>query len=102
MKDRRLYVGGIGKEWTTIYGEYRNLNPMWVKCVSPEGAVKHLDWIETYRKLRAAADIYYPGYMIHESAQWSDVHQKWFFLPRRASTETYTEAADETRGQLEP
>lgn len=36
--------------------------------------------------------------MIHESGQWSDIHNKWFFLPRRASNETYTEAADETRG----
>ena len=37
------------------------------------------------------------GYMIHESGMWSDIHQQWFFLPRRASTETYEEVADETR-----
>lgn len=37
------------------------------------------------------------GYMIHESGVWSDIFQKWFFLPRRASTETYTEEADERR-----
>ena len=37
------------------------------------------------------------GYMIHESAVWSDVHRKWFFLPRRASTDTYDETADERR-----
>ena len=35
--------------------------------------------------------------MIHESGVWSDIHQQWFFMPRRASTETYEEAADETR-----
>jgi soluble calcium-activated nucleotidase 1 len=35
--------------------------------------------------------------MIHESGVWSDVHQQWFFLPRRASTETYDETADESR-----
>ena len=37
------------------------------------------------------------GYLIHESGAWSQIHQKWFFLPRRASKEMYEETADETR-----
>lgn len=36
--------------------------------------------------------------MIHESAAWSNVHQKWFFLPRRCSKEPYNELLDEHRG----
>lgn len=36
--------------------------------------------------------------MIHESGVWSDVHKKWFFLPRRCSSEPYNEVADEKRG----
>lgn len=35
--------------------------------------------------------------MIHESGTWSNYHKKWYFLPRRASTETYDEEADERR-----
>ena len=35
--------------------------------------------------------------MTHESAMWSEVHQQWFFLPRRASKEMYTETDDEQR-----
>ena len=35
--------------------------------------------------------------MIHESAMWSSTQGKWFFLPRRASKETYTEKDDERR-----
>lgn len=38
-----------------------------------------------------------PGYMIHESGVWSEYHKRWFFLPRRASTEKYDETADEHR-----
>lgn len=38
------------------------------------------------------------GYLIHESASWSDTLQRWFFLPRRASHERYSEKADEQRG----
>lgn len=37
------------------------------------------------------------GYMVHESGTWSDVHQRWFFLPRRASKEKYDDALDERR-----
>lgn len=36
--------------------------------------------------------------MIHESAVWSDVHKRWFFLPRRCSTEVYSEKKDEHMG----
>jgi len=37
------------------------------------------------------------GYIIHESAVWSDQHRSWFFLPRRASHEKYDENLDEHR-----
>lgn len=37
------------------------------------------------------------GYLIHESASWSERLQRWFFLPRRASHERYDETADEWR-----
>ena len=40
---------------------------------------------------------YFLGYMIHESGVWSDHHDQWFFLPRRASTEKYEETPDERR-----
>lgn len=39
VKDRQLYVGSMGKEWTTSAGEYENENPMHVKVVSPTGEV---------------------------------------------------------------
>lgn len=36
--------------------------------------------------------------MIHESAAWSDIHKKWFFLPRRMSKERYHEDKDPYHG----
>lgn len=36
--------------------------------------------------------------MIHEASVWSDVHQQWFFLPRRASPNTYNDKEDEKKG----
>ncbi|XP_005098146.1 soluble calcium-activated nucleotidase 1 [Aplysia californica] len=97
VKDHRLYVGGLGKEWTTGTGEVVNLNPQWVKSIGRDGDVKHLDWHERYNALREKTGMLLPGYIIHESGVWSDVHKKWFFLPRRASTETYDEVKDEKR-----
>lgn len=82
VKEEQLYVGGLGKEWTTPQGEFVNTHPMYVKVVERDGSVLHVDWTENYKRLRAAVGIEYPGYMIHESVQWSAVKRQWFFLPR--------------------
>uniref|UniRef100_K7FIK4 Soluble calcium-activated nucleotidase 1 n=1 Tax=Pelodiscus sinensis TaxID=13735 RepID=K7FIK4_PELSI len=94
----RLFVGGLGKEWTTTTGEVMNENPEWVKVVGSKGDVAHENWVSNYNALRTAAGIRPPGYLIHESAAWSERLQRWFFLPRRASHERYDEKADEHRG----
>lgn len=60
--------------------------------------MRHLKWVEQYKRLREVLDIHWPGYMIHESGVWSNIHKKWFFLPRRCSKETYNETLDEHRG----
>lgn len=61
MKDERLYVGGLGKEWTTPTGEVVNENPEWVKVVGFRGSVDHENWVASYSALRAAAGIHPPG-----------------------------------------
>ncbi|CAL8332233.1 unnamed protein product [Merluccius merluccius] len=97
VKDEHLYVGGLGKEWTTTAGVVLNNNPEWVKVVGYQGDVQHENWVPRYNALRSAAGIQPPGYLIHESAAWSERLQRWFFLPRRASHERYDETADERR-----
>ncbi|XP_044758297.1 apyrase [Coccinella septempunctata] len=98
VKNEKLYLGSMGKEWTTATGEFQNYNPMWIKVVHKNGAVKHVNWVDQYKNLRKVLGIEWPGYMIHESGLWSEIHQKWFFLPRRCSKEPYDEVADERRG----
>ncbi|XP_077475929.1 soluble calcium-activated nucleotidase 1 [Stigmatopora argus] len=98
VKDECLYVGGLGKEWTTTSGAFVNDNPEWVKVVGHRGDVEHQNWVPVYKSLKAAAGLQPPGYLIHESAAWSETLQRWFFLPRRASAERYEETADERRG----
>ncbi|XP_075946650.1 soluble calcium-activated nucleotidase 1b [Anarhichas minor] len=97
VKDEQLYVGGLGKEWTTTSGEVVNNHPEWVKVVGYRGDVQHENWVPYYNALRSATGIQPPGYLIHESAAWSERLQRWFFLPRRASHEHYEETADERR-----
>ncbi|XP_054892012.1 soluble calcium-activated nucleotidase 1 isoform X2 [Poeciliopsis prolifica] len=98
VKDEHLYIGGLGKEWTTTEGEFVNNNPEWVKVVGFRGDVQHENWVPRYKSMKEAVGIEPPGYIIHESAAWSDTLQRWFFLPRRASKERYEETADERRG----
>lgn len=86
VKDRMLYVGSMGKEWTNGGGEFLNNNPMFVKRITTAGTIEHLDWSANFKSLRQqSAQITWPGYMIHESCVWSPIHKKWFFLPRRCS-----------------
>ena len=97
VKDHSLYVGGLGKEWTTAKGELVNHNPQWVKKVTHYGDVTHLDWKESYNKIREPGGYLFPGYMIFESCVWNSIEKKWYFLPRRASREAYDEELDEHR-----
>ena len=39
VKDEVLYVGSMGKEWTTSTGEFQNFDPMYVKAITTSGNV---------------------------------------------------------------
>lgn len=125
VKDEVLYVGSMGKEWTSSTGEFESFDPMYVKAITTTGEVRtklytfnykffrhhiyiwekifhlqvhHLKWVAKYKAIRSILGIDWPGYMIHESAAWSPIHRKWFFLPRRCSKERYDEVRDEHMG----
>jgi len=61
VKDEHLYVGGLGKEWTTTSGEVVNDHPEWVKVVGRHGDVQHENWVPHYNALRSATGIQPPG-----------------------------------------
>lgn len=61
VKDGRLYVGGLGKEWTTETGTVVNTNPQWIKSIGPDGDVKHHDWKYNYNQLREKMGMNLPG-----------------------------------------
>ncbi|XP_069691085.1 soluble calcium-activated nucleotidase 1 [Periplaneta americana] len=98
VKQRKLHVGGLGKEWTTNTGEAVNTHPQWIKTVSSTGEVEHYNWYHKYLAVRRSLGIEFPGYITHEAVAWSDVHDRWFFLPRRCSKESYNDVLDEARG----
>lgn len=98
VKDGHLYIGSMGKEWTSSTGEFISYDPMYIKKVSVTGQVSPLKWVDQYKALRKAAGIEFPGYLLHESGAWSAEQKKWFFLPRRCSKETYNDKIDEHKG----
>jgi soluble calcium-activated nucleotidase 1 len=98
VKDGKLWVGSIGKEWTTGTGDIIGKDPMWVKTIDGSGRVEHVNFIANYEALRNAVGAKYPGYMVHEAAEWSEFHKRWFFLPRRVSKDKYDENEDVKRG----
>jgi len=98
VKDDLLYVGGLGKEWTNSKGEIIGRAPQWVKTVDLEGRIAHISWVNVYEALREATGTTHPGYLIHEAVRFHPVLRRWFFFPRRVSTEPYVDTLDESRG----
>lgn len=62
VKDEQLYVGSLGKEWTTTTGEVVHENPEWVKVVGSHGEVQHRSWVSNYNALRRVTGIEPPGW----------------------------------------
>jgi soluble calcium-activated nucleotidase 1 len=99
VKDQVLFVGSMGKPYSdSKTGEVINYNPMFVKAISHTGQVQNLDWRINYESLASSVGVNPSGYILHESASWSQHHKQWFFLPRKESTEPYNEESDEERG----
>lgn len=99
VKDQHLFVGGLGKEWTSSTGtRVLNQDPQYVKRISPSGVVEHIDWRHRYNALKQSVNIESPGYLIHEAVIWSEKSKLWYFLPRRASKDPYDDLLDEQRG----
>ena len=81
VKDQRLYIGGLGKEWTSTTGvstdcleaincviithylfqEFVNDHPQYVKVIDPWGHVKHRPWAVVYNRMKKSAGISSPG-----------------------------------------
>jgi len=61
VRDGVLWVGGLGKEWTTTLGVVENYHPQWVKTVGYLGDVQHHDWISKYNALRKKGGFMHPG-----------------------------------------
>ena len=82
IKDNHLYVGGLGKEWTSPSGvrihfivqtllcdmyislqQFINDYPQYVKYISSLGHVVNLPWASNYNAMKHAAGIQSPGYV---------------------------------------
>eukprot|EP01127_Copromyxa_protea_P001862 TRINITY_DN11770_c0_g1_i1.p1 TRINITY_DN11770_c0_g1~~TRINITY_DN11770_c0_g1_i1.p1 ORF type:complete len:361 (-),score=63.82 TRINITY_DN11770_c0_g1_i1:56-1138(-) len=85
VKDDLLYIGSMGKAWTSPAGVQVNDDPLWVKTLSPEGITRSVNWKQNFHKLDAAVGIKKEGYLVHEAVNWDPVSNQWIFLPRRVS-----------------
>lgn len=61
VKDQKMYIGSMGKEWTSAAGEFVNNDPMYVKIVSMNGEIQHKNWVAQYKAVREAVNIKFPG-----------------------------------------
>jgi len=100
VKDGKLLVGSMGREWVAMDGTtVEHTNPQFIKSIDVNGGVTSLDWRQKYQVLREKTNTKLPGYLWHEAVEWDPYFRKWLVLPRKASVgEAYTPESDERRG----
>lgn len=94
VKDNFLYIGCHSCKFNCSKND--NLNT--VVLVDRNGKFQTQNWKEKFEALKLAAGVGLDGYLTHESVIWSQVHMKWFFVPRKCSHFPYEKVDDETRG----
>lgn len=94
----RLYVGSAGFAWFSSNKNETepNCGPQWIKAVSANGHVANINWKTKYSKIQNATKC--KGYITHESGVWSNIHKKWFFAPRKCSSEPFNSKTDDQKG----
>jgi len=100
VKDNHLWVGSLG---IPTYKEREGeTDKLMVKKVSPQGQVKDVDWSSNYEKIFKAAGVdFNTGFVNQEAVAWSELQQKWLFIPRRLSKEKFDkETIDKTGNNL--
>ena len=98
VKDKELYIGSMGKEYTKPDGTIVNTNNLWIARINSNGEVVREDWAKNYNFVRDQLGASPPGYVIHETVLWSEKARKWMFIPRRVSTKMYNDEEDERMG----
>jgi soluble calcium-activated nucleotidase 1 len=98
VKDGKMLVGSMGKEYTNPDGSIASYGSLWVSSLDSSGQVSHENWSNKYNALRSATATSFPGYLLHEAIRWSDIYNCFVVLPRRESTEPYNEDLDEKMG----
>lgn len=98
VKNGELYMGSMGKEYTNKDGSIANTNNLWVTVLGKNGEIRRIDWVKQFNYVRTLLGAQSPGYLIHESINWSPHLKKWVFAPRRISKEKYDDELDERRG----
>ena len=98
VKDGELWMGSMGKEYTNKDGSIANKNNLWVSIMNARGEIRRIDWSSAFNFVRHHLGADSPGYLIHESINWSSHLNRWVFAPRRISTEAYDDVKDEQRG----
>jgi soluble calcium-activated nucleotidase 1 len=94
---------GFKCEWATLVGDElivgshgKVRQEEWIKRLGPDGyAVASEDWSHVYRRIREACKVGDAGYIVHEAAEWHPYRERWYFFPRKVSTEPFHEPTDE-------
>lgn len=96
VKDDHLYVGSTGKVWEEE-GKIMNDNRQWIKKVSLDGKIEHIQWSDVYKKLQNFTNTL-NGFVVHEAVNWNPMDRRWYFLPRKLSSKKWSRKEHDEAG----
>eukprot|EP00916_Digyalum_oweni_P005861 GHVL01010155.1.p1 GENE.GHVL01010155.1~~GHVL01010155.1.p1 ORF type:complete len:383 (-),score=60.74 GHVL01010155.1:280-1428(-) len=96
-KDNDLWLGSLGREFIDPNGKKIDSN-FWVTQIKSSGQLIRHDWTHVYNKIQETLGVPYPGYCNHEAVRWSIYLKRWVFLPRRVSSEPFSDEEDSIKG----
>lgn len=91
-------------EWATVNSEGslivgpNSLHSKSVAVITKEKVITYQDWGKHFEDLQLKAGINSSGYMNFESCEWSNLKQKYFFIPKTASNSAYDPITDPNNG----
>lgn len=99
-KGNKLYVGSYGNEFVGENNKILHKNMMLVRTINQNWKVETIDWEANFKKIKEKLGCPFPGYVFHEAVNWAPCLQRWVFLPRKVSTESFDDKGQETKGSL--
>lgn len=90
-----IIVGSHGKDVIDVNGDEERKNKYYINKIYKNGFYMFEDWTDVYTLIEETLQVGSKGYVTHEAVTYCYQKDKWYFAPRKCSSETFETTDDE-------